>query len=322
MPAIVDFIKKNRVWFIVGVVLVIIAISVASVTRISGQPKGGVTSVEYYGGAAGMAAPSVVSIRTGSIMGAPIMADMAEKANFYPTPQPTAGATAAEVDQKIIKNGYLQVVVDYVGENISKITGLATGYGGFVQQSSVSERADGTHYGEITIRVPAKSFETAMAEVKKFAKVVKSESANGQDVTEQYTDLEAQLHNAQAQEATYLEVLKKANTVEDILKVQERLGSIRGVIESLQGRIKYLENQTSYSTISVNLEEEPVVKLPTKEFRPWTTVKMAVQALIEVVQVAAIFLINLIIIGGGILLPIGLIAWAIWAIYRHRRSRK
>ena len=98
-------------------------------------------------------------------------------------------------------------------------------------------------------------------------------ATTGQDVTEQYTDLEAQLRNAKAQEEVYLEILKQAKTVEDILLVQDRLGNIRAVIEGLEGRIKYLENATSYSTITVSLQEEPVVRAPTKEFRLGASVR-------------------------------------------------
>ncbi len=242
-----------------------------------------------------------------------------------PSPRPdypTAGQTAAEVDQKIIKNGYLQLVVGNVGESIAKITALAGQKGGFVQNSSVTERSDGTHYGQITVRVPSKDFEGAMSEIKSLATVVRNESSTGQDVTEQFTDLEAQLRNAQAQERTYLAVLDKAKTVEDILNVQGRLGQIRGVIESLQGRLKYLENVTSYSTINANLEEEPVVRLPTKEFRPLAAVKEAAQTLVEAAQQTLISLIWIVIVGGGLLLPFGLLALiVVYIVKKLRRPR-
>src|SRR4029079_8297694 len=137
-----------------------------------------------------------------------------------------------------------------------------------VQNSSVSEREDGTHFGSITVRVPAEEFENTLNAIKDFANVVRTQSTTGQDVTEQYTDLQAQLRNAQAQETEYLNILKRAQTVEEILSVQNYLGSIRSTIESLQGRIQYLENVTSYSTITVGLSEEPTVHVPTKAFRP------------------------------------------------------
>jgi hypothetical protein len=249
-----------------------------------------------------------------------------DESAYAPAPprdyQQTGGQTAAEVDQKIIKNGSLQMVVKSVSEGIDRIGALAGDKGGFVQNSSVTERGDGTHYGQISVRVPAKDFETAMNEIQALAALVKNESASGQDVTEQYTDLESQLRNAQAQEQTYLRVLEKANTVEDILKVQQRLGDIRGTIESLQGRLKYLENVTSYSTISVSLEEEPVVRLPTKEFRPGDAVKQAVQSLVSSAQKTLIAVIWIVIVGGGLLLPWALLALIIVLIVRGLRRKK
>jgi hypothetical protein len=236
-------------------------------------------------------------------------------------PPPEAGATAAEVDQKIIKAGSLDLVVDDVSSAVNRITAIATGKGGFVQDSNVSERDDGTHAGSMTIRVPADKFEETSTEVKKLATLVKSETATGQDVTEQYTDLQAHLKNAQAEEAAFLAILQQAKTIPDILAVEQQLADIRGQIESLQGQIKYLSNVTSYSTLTVSLAEEPAVNIPTKEFRPLTSAKEAVQALVAVFQNLAVTLIWVVIVGGGVLLPILLVAWLIVKLVQ-RKSRR
>jgi len=271
-----------------------------------GESAGG--SVGYPG----KAMPSVAPM--------PPMMDASGRGITYPY-EPTAGETAAEVDQKIIKNGYLQMVVEKVADAASEIGRIASARGGFVQSSSVSERADGTHAGETTVRVPVAKFEEAMTEIKKLATVVKSENSTGQDVTEQYSDLQAQLRNAKAQEEVYLEILKQAKTVEDILLVQDRLGNIRAVIEGLEGRIKYLENATSYSTITVSLEEEPIVRAPTKEFRLGAIVRDAVQVLVNALQDLVAGLIYAVIVWGGILLPVGLLAWIVWKLWKRRMMR-
>ncbi|HTK59701.1 MAG TPA: DUF4349 domain-containing protein [Candidatus Baltobacteraceae bacterium] len=274
----------------------------------------GVSQDAYYygGGSAGMPGKAVSPM-------APPTTDNSRM--MYPVPQPTAGETAAETDQKIIKNGYLRMVVDEVAPAASEIGRMAVARGGFIQNSSVTERGDGTYVGDVTVRVPVSAFEAAMTEIKTLANVVKSETASGQDVTEQYTDLEAQLRNAKAQEEVYLEILKQAKTVEDILLVQDRLGNIRAVIESLEGRIKFLENATSYSTINVSLEEEPVVRAPTKEFRLGAIVRDAVQTLVNALQYLAASLVYAVIVWGGILLPVGLLAWIAWKIWKRRAMR-
>lgn len=258
---------------------------------------------------------------------APMMNDSAFSSRSIgimpPEMPPTAGATAAEADQKIIKTGSLSLTVGSVADTSPKVIALATAAGGYVQSSSVSEDQDGTHTGYVTVRIPSDKFETTISAIKALATVVNVESTNGQDVTEQYSDLEAQLRNAQAQEAQYLEILKKATTVEETLNVQQYLSGVRYQIESLQGQIKYLSNATSYSTISVSLSEKPSIRVPTKGFDIVSSVKEAFQALIAIVQNLGVALVWLVIVGGGILLPIGLIAWAIvWIVRKLKVQNK
>jgi hypothetical protein len=81
------------------------------------------------------------------------------------------------------------------------------------------------------------------------------ETTTAEDVTEEYVDLEAQLSNLQATEAQYLVLLEKAETVEDMLKVQKELSNVRGQIEQIEGRMKYLEQTSETSLIEVNLQE-------------------------------------------------------------------
>lgn len=236
--------------------------------------------------------------------------------SFFPIPEPTAGQTAADVDQKIIKNGNLSVIVDDVEASAQKVIEVATEKGGFVQHSSVSEREDGTHFGSVTIRIPSNEFEAAVADVKNLAVSVENESISGQDVTEQFTDLEARLNNAKAQEATFLRILDQATNVQDTLAVQRELGNIRAQIESLEGRIQYLENQTSFSTLHISLSEEPSLRIPTKEFRPISEIKEAASALISIGQNVILGFIWLVIVGGGIGIPLAILIWIIILLIR------
>lgn len=235
---------------------------------------------------------------------------------------PTAGPTAAEVDQKIIKLGALSLTVDSVTDTIDRITSLAVSRKGFVQTTSLSERPRGSHDGVIVIRVPSSEFESTMREIKSYAKVVNNETSSGQDVTEQYSDMQAQLRNAQAQETEYLNILKKATKVEEILSVQSYLGSVRAQIESLQGRIKYLENVTAFSTIEALLTEELVISLPTREFRPMAIIREAVQSLIAIGQDVIAAVIWIVIVGGGIAIPVAIVVLVVRAILRARAGRR
>jgi PKD repeat protein len=84
---------------------------------------------------------------------------------------------------------------------------------------------------------------------------VTSENTSAQDVTEEYTDLNSTLTNLQATEAQLLEIMKKAVTVDDILAVQNQLTNIQGQIETTKGRMKYLEQTSATSLISVSLTQ-------------------------------------------------------------------
>jgi len=162
--------------------------------------------------------------------------------------------SGADIDRKIIKNGYMTLEVNDIAEAIAGITIVANQLNGYVVSSDQSGAKDIT-YGRIAIRVPSDRFDEALDKLRKLAVKVPNESTSSQDVTEEYTDLQAQLRNLEATEAQYLELLKKAETVEDILAVQRELSNVRGQIEQIKGRIQYLERTSDMALIDVNLQK-------------------------------------------------------------------
>jgi hypothetical protein len=160
----------------------------------------------------------------------------------------------ADIDRKIVKNGYMTLEVNDITEAIAGITRVANELNGYVVSSEQSGDKDIT-YGRIAIRVPSDRFDEALDRLRKLAVKVPNESTSSQDVTEEYTDLQAQLRNLEATEAQYLELLKKAEKVEDILAVQRELSNVRGQIEQIKGRIQYLERTSDMALIEVNLQK-------------------------------------------------------------------
>lgn len=224
--------------------------------------------------------------------------------------------TAATVAQKIIKTASLIFVVENVSTAVESITSIATDAGGFVESSETWESSSTQLRGTVTVRVPADTFEMVLERSKELALVVSNESVSGQDVTEEYTDLAARLANAQKQEEELRRLLERAANVEEILKVQKQLHEAREEVEVLQGRINYLENQTSLSTVTFDLREEASVELPSKAFRPIAAIKDAARALVTLAQNAVIGIIWVVIVGGGILLPIILVVWIVYRLAR------
>ncbi|KYG72000.1 uncharacterized protein DUF4349 [Roseivirga ehrenbergii] len=114
-----------------------------------------------------------------------------------------------------------------------------------------------------TIRVPQDQFNNLFDGLKPFAKKIEHQSLNQQDVTEQFIDVETRLKNRKALEARYLELLKKANNVNDMLNIERQLNQVRSEIESQEGRLKYLNDQVDMSTIQLNAYEvKPYVYEP------------------------------------------------------------
>lgn len=230
-------------------------------------------------------------------------------------PPMMGGQTAAEAEPRIIKTADLSIGVDGVAAKTAEIATLATGRGGFVQSSTIVEDEQGYKSGYITVRVPSDKFDDTVKAIKDIAVRIDRESINGQDVTEQYTDLEARLRSAKAQEEQYLVILDKAETVQDILAVQSYLQSIRYEIESLQGQLDSLGNQTDYSTISVTLTEEVRVQVPAEKFDLVRDVKLAARYVVILFQAGLTLGVWLLIVGGAIVIPLGLFGvLAVWVI--------
>lgn len=213
-------------------------------------------------------------------------------------------------EKKIIKNGYLTLVVTDTTQAVKDIAQVAEEAKGFVESLNKSEDEAGVKHASMTLRVPVGAFSEAMEKIKSYAQLVEIEQISGQDVTEQYIDLEARLKNLKATENQYLEILQKAQKIDDILQVTQRLSEVRGQVESLEGQIKYLANQTDLSTINITLSEEPTVALSVKDFRPLTILKTSVRVLVQGLIIIFNILTKFIIVW----IPIIIIAGAIFGI--------
>ena len=161
------------------------------------------------------------------------------------------------VERKIIRNADLSLEANSPEETQQKIGAIAESKGGFViesTQSSSDVKATTRDTVTMTIRVPAAKFSESLDEIRKTANRVIVETVKGQDVTEEFIDIEAQLKTKKALEEQFLEIMKRSNSVEDALNVQRELAEVRGEIEKIEGRKRFLENQASLSTIKIKLQ--------------------------------------------------------------------
>ena len=157
-------------------------------------------------------------------------------------------------ERMIVRTGEMSLVVADVASAIDQITGLTEGFGGYVVSSQRWGEREGLR-GIITIRVPAEDFGTVMEALRSLAVEVVHEETSSKDVTEEYIDLSAKLHNLEATEEQLLKLMEKAEKVEDILSVQRELSRTRGEIEQTKGRMQYLERTSATSLIRVQVEQ-------------------------------------------------------------------
>ncbi|HEX7172607.1 MAG TPA: DUF4349 domain-containing protein [Candidatus Limnocylindria bacterium] len=157
---------------------------------------------------------------------------------------------AAPIEQRIVKTGEVTLEVENVGEALGRVRAMAVELGGYVggsQAGTLEDRAT------LTIRIPARTFEDALARLHGMDAEVVAEATREQDVTTQVVDLGARIDNLQASEASYRELVARAERVEDILAVQSRLDQVRGEIEQLQAQLDALEGQAALSTLTITL---------------------------------------------------------------------
>lgn len=297
----------NKILKIGGIVFLVVVILFFIVLSLSKMFSGSSNKLQPSGvsstGIAGKGInPSALSLRSEEMAVAPVDSSYAgDVAQDLP-----------QTEKKIIKNGDLNLKVDSADKAAEKISEIAKNNKGEIFSTSFYQTKNNVKSGVITIKVPVANFEKAFAEVKDVAALVIRESISGQDVTEEYIDLQAQLKNRQAEEQSYIKILDRAQKIQDVLDVTQQLSRVRGNIEQLQGRIKYLESQTDMSTISANVTEDENITV-IDSWRPWQVVKESFNSLIKVIQGLIDFIIRLVII----LIPF-LLIWAliIWGIYK------
>ena len=169
----------------------------------------------------------------------------------------------------VIKSGEFNIVVQDVVENAKKIIQYAQKRGGWVVQSNIQELEE-LPIATVTVRIPAKDFDEMMSYIRGLAAEVNYEKSEGQDVTEEYVDLQSELKNLKATEKQFLAIMKKARTIEEILRIQNEISKVRSEIENTKGRMLYLERSARMASITVNLalSEELLPVPPGEKWRP------------------------------------------------------
>jgi hypothetical protein len=285
----------------------------------------------------GMAAPAVPSLeRPAEVSGdfgavpPPEPVPMEERAAAVGAAQDTTvwAMEGEVVDRMIVRTGSLALVVEDTEEALEAIERLAKELGGYISNLQ-SWRQDDQLAATVTVRVPAESFDQARERIKDLATEVDNENVSGQDVTQEYVDLEARLKNLEVAEEELLELLASAQEThkdaESILAIYREITSVRQQIEQIKGRMQYLENASTLATMTISITpeeiEEPVVEPgwePLKRAREaLRTLVNALKALADILIWVVLFFLPL----AAILSAPLVLLWLVWYLRRRRKRR-
>ncbi|MSP13004.1 MAG: DUF4349 domain-containing protein [Chloroflexi bacterium] len=238
----------------------------------------------------------------------------------------------AVTDRKIISTVDLNLVVADTQATFDAVSKLAGEAGGFIANSQLRRNNDAL-YANMTIRIPADGLSRALENLKKLAVRVDSEAMRGEDVTQEYVDLNARLTNLEATEVELrqllTEVRQRTQKAEDVLAVYRELTNVRGDIEQIKGRMQMLDQLTSLATINLQLIPDVAGKtLPQQSWRPLVIARTALLDLAQALQFLGSFAIRLLLFYIPILIimviPLVIIVLAVrrWTRSRQRRQVK
>ena len=222
-----------------------------------------------------------------------------------------------DFDRKIVKTAELGIRAEAVRESAAQAQQIAAQFGGSVLSSQIA-RGDGSIYADLVLSIPSPEFEKALDELRGLGKEVITDTVRGEDVTEEFVDLQSRERNLLAAEQSLLELYDRAESVNDALAIERELTNIRGQIEQVQGRIKYLEERTALSQITLTIHPVPSPKPSQPTWDPARVVAQAWNASLFVLQTLATAVLSVIAFSWW--LAPALVAGLVWWRRRNRGS--
>jgi large-conductance mechanosensitive channel len=232
-------------------------------------------------------------------------------------------AQAGAQPRLIIRTADMSIVVSDTEQAMAGIAQMAEDNDGWIVSSNVFQFDETAKTGNMTVRIPADGFQSFIDAVQLMSVEVTRISTSGQDVTEEYVDLSARLRNLEATADRVRAFLDETKNVEEALAVNQELSRLEGEIEVLKGRIKYLEQSSAFSTVTIDLTPD-ILSQPIEVggWQPQGVAKSALESLIAALQTLVDIAIWLLIFLLPVLLIIALPIWLLVVLVRRWRRRR
>jgi hypothetical protein len=213
----------------------------------------------------------------------PALAPPPPPADTTPTTTPVPEPTTK--NRKIIKTAEITIQVKNFNDSLAKVRETLkevapSEQDGFIADSSSSKSESGAMSGTVIIRVSPNKFDLLVEKLMAIGDV-RYQHISGQDITKEYYDLQGRLSTKQEMEKRLLQLLAtRTNNVADLLEVERELGRVREEIESIQGTIRYYDDQVGMSTVNLTIQEPESVVSGAGGF--WGPIRQAITRSFEV----------------------------------------
>jgi len=241
------------------------------------------------------------------------------------SPEATRGETGEAVPpaipRKIIYNAQIDLVVESVSTVEQELARLVKASGGYISQTDVSSQSNVERRGTWRVRIPVDRFDAFVTVVGKLGELQRSH-VDSQDVTMEYYDLEARIGNKQVEEKRLLKHLDESTgKLKDIIDVEHEISRVRGEVEQMQGRIRFLANQSALSTVTITaieLKGYTPPESPTFATQIRRTFLRSVQAMTDFGKAVVLFVVAI-----AAWLPLVLVVMLFfgWILRRQRTGR-
>jgi len=229
-------------------------------------------------------------------------------------------------EQMVIYNGNISIEVNDFNDAQKIIQDEVDRIGGFVVESSVYQKGQNNQKnGTLIVRVPQEHFQPFLNELETTSSKGLEKSTRGNDVTEEYIDLESRLRSKETVEERLLSFLEEADNTKDLLTISSDLSALQAIIEQIKGRMSYLQNHVKLSTVTIHVQERSINVSTFQDSESLNTLEHAKSLFMDTVNVLISFFSKAFIMMVGlspVFIPMILIGLAVYFLQKRHRKNK